>query len=142
MHVRELTGLRCDALVAREFWLGDRRVTCACYVFLSLSDGEALGWWLDDDEWVWRVEPVDVIALPGADDGWVDEDGTAWRYPHVDLASRFGIRGQALSRWESGSGETATEARLVLADGTSVVFAYEFRLETYRVARKDGPGRA
>jgi hypothetical protein len=136
--MRDLTHLHCEALVAREFWLGDRLVSPACYVFLSLAGGEALGWWLDDVAGIWRLEPVDVIGLPGADEGWIGDDGIPWRYPYVDLASRYDVRGGRLSRWTSEAIESTAEARLIFADGTSVVFAYDFRSESYRIGREAG----
>ncbi|WP_165249793.1 hypothetical protein [Paludisphaera soli] len=136
-----LRHLHCEALVAREFWRGDRRISPACYVALSLSDGEALGWWLDDDVEIWRLEPIDVALLPGPGEGWIEEDGTSFRYPHVDLASRFGIRGGELSRWTSEVIEATAEARLIFADGSSVVFAHDFGSETCRIIRRS-PGVA
>lgn len=128
--MRDLAGQTCDALVAREFWLGDRRVCAACYVFLSLNDGTAIGWWFDDDPCVWRSESVDVVAVPGTDEGWLADDGTPWRYPHVDLASQFGFRGRRLSRWAAVDTGPVPEARLEFADGASVVFAYDCRRES------------
>ena len=140
--MRDLTHLHCEALVAREFWLGDRLVSPACYVFLSPGDGEALGWWLDDEVGIWRLEPVDVVALPGTEEGRIGEGGIPWRYPNVDLASRFGVRGGELSRWTSEAMEATAEARLIFADGTSVVFAYDFRSDSCRIAREVGMGRS
>jgi hypothetical protein len=144
--VQDFTGRLCDALVAREFWLGDRRVSAACYVFLALSDGTAVGWWFDDDPCVWRLEPVDVVAVPGVGEGWVAEDGTPWRYPHVDLAARFGVQGRPLARWLAVDAGPVPEARLEFADGSAVVFGYDCRLESdwVRVAvqpRHAEPGR-
>ena len=125
-----MAGRTCDALVAREVWLGDRRVCRACYVFASFSDGSALGWWFDDDPECWRSELVDVVAVPGSVDGFVGEVGTPWRYPHVDLGARFGVRGRPLSRWVAVAAGPAPEARLEFADGSAVVFAYDCRLES------------
>ena len=136
----ELTHLHCEALVAREFWLGDRLVNPACYVFLSLADGEMLGWWLDDVAGIWRLEPVDVVGLPRAEVGWIGDGGIPWRYPNVDLASQYGVRGGRLSRWTSEAIESTAEARLIFADGTSVVFAYDFRSESCRIGREIGMG--
>ena len=139
-RVRDFAGLTCDALVAREFWLGDRRVCRACYVFLSLGDGTAVGWWFDDDPEVWRTEPVDVVAVPGTDEGWVAEDGTRWRYPHVDLASQLGITGRPLSRWVAVEAGSVPEVRLEFADGTTVVFTYDCRAESDWVQVAMQPG--
>ena len=128
--MRDFAGRTCDALVAREFWLGDRRVSAACYVFLSLDDDTAVGWWFDDDLCVWRLEPVDVVAVSGTSEGWVATDGTPWRYPHVDLTARFGIRGRPLSRWVATDSGSVREARLEFADRSAVIFRYDCRLET------------
>lgn len=138
--MRDIAGLTCDALVAREFWLGDRRVCQACYVFLSLSDDTSIGWWFDDDPEIWRSEPVDVVASPGTDGGWVADDGTPWRYPHVDLASKYGVYGRRLSRWVALNAGPVPEAMLEFEDGSGVVFAYDCRKESdwVQIAMRQG----
>jgi hypothetical protein len=146
-RVRDFAGLTCDALVAREFWLGDRRVCAASYVFLSLGDGTAVGWWFDDDPCVWRSEPVDAVAVPGTAEGWVAEDGTPWRYPHIDLAAQLGVRGWPLSRWAAVDAGPVPGARLEFADGSAVLFTYDCRAESDWVqiavqSRQTEPGDA
>ena len=137
-YAHKLTHRQCHALVAREFWLGDRLVNPACYVSLSLADGESLGWWFDNDTGIWRLEPIDIAVLPGPGEGRIGGDGTSFRYPNVDLAARFNVRGGELSRWTSEAIEATAEARLIFRDGKSVVFAYDLRTETYRIDREVG----
>jgi len=127
--VRDFTGRKCAALVAREFWLGERCVSRACYVFLSLSDGTSVGWWFNDDPEVWQSESIDAVPAPATEEEFT-LDGTQWRYPHVDLASQLGVRGRSLSRWVARSAGPVPEARLEFADGSAVVFGYDCRSDS------------
>jgi hypothetical protein len=123
---RQLTSLSCNALVAREFWIDDRRVSTACYVFLILSNGESLGWWFNDDPERWQIETLDMAAIPAESQAFF-VDGRKWSYPHVDLTSRFAVRDGPLERWVAESRGPIAESRLEFADGTCLVFGHDCR---------------
>jgi hypothetical protein len=116
----DFSGQSCDGLVTREFWLRGQPLSRACYVFLALSGGEAIGWYFDDDVEVWQAEPIGVMALPGTAEG--DQE---FHYPHIDLASRYELRGRRLCRWFARESGATAEAHLVFTDGSSVIFSHE-----------------
>ena len=122
---RQLTSLSCNALVAREFWIDDRRVSAACYVFLILCNGESLGWWFNDDPESWQIETSDVPIPVESEAFFVD--GKRWSYPHIDLTSRFAVRDRLLVRWVAESHGPIAEARLEFADGACLIFGHDCR---------------
>lgn len=131
----DFSGQSCDGLVTREYWLRGQLSRQACYVFLALSGGEAIGWYFDDDPEVWRAEPIDIMALPGT-----VEDAGEFQYPHTDLASRYGLRNQPLYRWFARESGTTAEAHLEFADGSAVIFSYDCRAERDSVRFHPGEG--
>jgi hypothetical protein len=123
---RDLTSLSCGSLVAREFWIDDRRVSTACYVFLLLSNGKCIGWWFNDDPELWEIEELGNFPIPAECEAFF-VDGRKWHYPHIDLTTRFAVRDRLLTRWVAESLGPISVARLEFADGSCLIFGRDCR---------------
>lgn len=126
--LRELTGTSCESLIAREFWLDQRLVNRACYVFLRTSSGSSLGWFFNDDPEVWQAELLEIPELAPIEAFAID-GGSLFNYPQTDLAAQFELRGKPLARWVAEESGSIAKARLEFADGSAVVFDYDCQTE-------------
>jgi hypothetical protein len=106
-----ITGARCRALIAQDFWANGQLVSNANVLFLQVADGTWHRFFIDAGVLFWKT--VDAPEPP--------RQHGDWDYRHADIAARWGLLDKRIVDVYTADLPRGGELRLIFEGSTIVV---------------------
>jgi hypothetical protein len=111
----DITGAKCSALLAQQFWHQGELVSAINVLFIGLADGSWQRVALDAGLVFWHVE--EIPSFPNA-----SQDSEQYgQHPLVDLGARYSLIGRMIESVTTASVAAGDELRIRFTGDTSVI---------------------